>query len=347
MPKIPHRLPLAFAAGALVLNAFAHHESAENKINDRGAGPTVDFVDLDVRLKRMGVAPEKTRAPFSPVLTLTPGYATNPSLTPNGGGAGFLGATLGFGYEKQDHASRTVLSAGYEVGGLFFADHEDDNNEVDQYGFVSLQGQLSQGLEYRVTLSDTQIDLDSSNLLNVAAASAEVRTQLASNLFGGISYTYQIREAQRPVTDSRRDADAYRHIPAVFVGTDFSRYASGLPNVTLAYSYYYNLADGADEDYAAYRVALRATDFQLGLGISADLEASFEDRSGENFSSRLGGLARRGDEITKANVTFHHDLLSLADTRVGLLYGYEQSRSNVASANYHGSTYAVTAGFRF
>jgi len=347
MHKIPHRLLFAFAAGALVLNASAHHESAENKINDRGAGPTVDFVDLDVRLKRMGVASEKSRAPFSPVLTLTPGYATNPSLTSNGDGAGFLGATLGFGYEKQDQANRTVLSVGYEVGGLFFADNADDNNEVDQYGFVSLQGELAKGLDYRVTLSDTQIDVDYSNLLNVAAASAEVRTQLASNLVGGFSYTCQVREAQFPVANTRQDADAYRHIPAVFLGTDLSRYASGLPKVTLAYSYSYNLADGNDEDFAAYRLALRATDFQLGLGISADLEASFEDRSGENFSSRLGGLARRGDEITKTNVTFHHDLLSLADTRLGLLYGYEQSRSNVASANYHGSTYAVTASFHF
>ncbi|MBX3738909.1 MAG: hypothetical protein KF715_19610 [Candidatus Didemnitutus sp.] len=342
-----HRLLSALAAGALVLTAFAHHESAENKINARADGPTADFVDLDVRLKRMGLAPEKSATPFVPVLTLTPGYARNPSLTPSGDSAAFLGATLGFNYEKRDTVARTVLSDGYELGGLFFTDHEDDNNEVDQHAFVSLQGELARTVQYRVTLSDTQIDIDYRNLLNVAAATAEFRTSLGDNLTGGVAYTCQIREIQLPVTNSRGDGDAYRHIPSVFLGTDPSRYNSRLPKVSLAYSYYYNLADGADEDFAAYRLALRAVDFQLGAGLTADFDASYEDRSGENFSSRLGGLERRGDYLTKVNLSLNHELLSLAGSTFSLLAGYERSRSNVASANYHGCTYAATLSFRF
>jgi len=346
MHKLKQQLLLAFAASTLVLNASANHESAENKIN-RVDGVTADFVDVDVRLKRMGVAPEKSATPFAPVLTLTPGYATNPGLTATGDGAPFLGATLGFNYEKQDTAARTVLSAGYELGVLLFADNQDDNNEVDQYAFVGLQGELTHNVQYRVTVSDTQIDLDYGNLLNVAAASAEFRTKLVDNLSGGFAYTYQIREVQLPVANPRADADAYRHIPSVFIGTDLSRYHARLPKVNLVYSYYYNLADGADQDFAAYRLALRATDFQVGAGLTADLDASYEDRSGENYSSQLGGLECRGDYLTKVNLALHHELLSLAGSRVSLLAGYERSRSNIASANYHGYTYAATLSFRF
>lgn len=346
MNKPIQRMLAVLTAALSLASAFAHHESTENKVLTRDGAALGDFIDVDARSKRLFA---KSGEPISPLVTdftLTPGYSSNASLTPNGDGAAFLGAALGLGYTRQ-LTKDSVLTAGYEVGALLFGAGEDDNNEVDQSAVVAWQGAIASGVQYRLSVSDTQIDLDYRNVLNVAAAGLELRTNLTENLIGGVSYMFQTREVQLPVIDPRRDADAYRHIPAIFVGSDLSRYRAGLPKVTIAYSYSYNLADGADEDYAAYRLAFRATGIQVGAGLTADFEYAFEDRSGENLNGRFLGLARRGDELTKAQLTVNHDLLSLAASRISLLIGYERSESNVLAANYHGWTYGATATFRF
>jgi hypothetical protein len=338
---------LATLAGAFsAVSAFANHE-VDNKIRDRVGGLSIDFVDTDLRVKRLSAESSAPKSLFSPVLALTPGYATNPDLSPTASGAYFLGATLDLGYERSDPAAKSVLTAGYEIGTLFFEHSADSNDEVDQVASVSYQQKLDSGLQYRLGVSDSHVEVDYTSVLNVVGGSAEFRCTLVDNLVGGFSYTYQVRDALTPVVTPRNDADAVRQIPAVFLGTDLARYGKGLPQVTLAYSRYWNLADGNDEDFVAKRVALRAFNTQLGLGISADIEASYEDRSGSNLSSLLGGVTSRQDHLTKAVLTLNHDMLYLNSVRASVVVGYERSVSNLATANYRGWTFAATLSRSF
>jgi len=342
LPTANARLILALSALFPAVLAANHHEAAENKIRDRVGVAAADYVDTDVRLRLFTTKTAKPTAVFQPVLTVSPGYATNPSLAPDGAGAYFLGSALAFGYEQRDPERNTAWSVGYEVSGLFFESEADENNEVDQVLSAAYQRKLAGGTQLQVGVSDTQVDVDYSGLLNVAAAGFDVRIPLGENLVAGFAYTHQMREALLPVSQARRDPDAVRRVPAVLLGTDLSRYGAGLPQVTVTFANYWNLADGADEDFEARRVALRAANWRLGEGVTADLDASYEDRAGENFSSRFVGLERRDDVLTRVNLTLNHRLPVLRDVPVSLSVGYERSESNLASANYDGWTFAYS-----
>lgn len=342
LPTANARLILAMSALFPAALAAHNHEAAENKVRDRVGVVAADYVDTDVRLRLFMTKAAKPTSVFQPVLTVNPGYATNPSLAPDGAGAYFLGSALAFGYDRRDAEQNTVWSVGYEVSGLFFESEADENNEVDQVLSVAYQRKLACGTQLKFGVSDTQVDVDYTGLLNVAAAGFDVRMPMGDNLVAGFAYTHQVREALLPVSLARRDPDAVRRVPAILLGTDLSRYGSGLPQVTVTYANYWNLADGADEDFEARRVALRAANWRLSEGVTADLDASYEDRAGENFSSRFVGLMRREDVLTRANVTLNHRMPVFRDVPVSLSVGYERSESNLTSANYDGWTFAYS-----
>ncbi|MBX3750401.1 MAG: hypothetical protein KF897_09955 [Opitutaceae bacterium] len=207
---------------------------------------------------------------------------------------------------------------------------------------LAYQRKLAGGTQVQVGVSDTQVDVDYTGLLNVAAAGVDVRMPLGDNVVAGFAYTHQQREALLPVASARRDPDAVRRVPAVLLGTDLSRYGAGLPQVTVTYANYWNLADGADEDFEARRVALRAANWRLGDGVTADLDAAYEDRAGENYSSRFTGLTRREDVLTRVSLTLKHRMPVVRNVPVSLSVGYERSESNLASANYDGWTFAYS-----
>lgn len=335
---------LILAIGALFPAVLAAHDhgAAENKIRDRVGVVAADYIDTDVRLRLLTSKSARPTSVFQPVLTVSPGYSTNPALETNGTGAYFLGSALAFGFERQNAARDAVWAIAYEVSGLFFESESDQNNEVDQVLSVAYQRKFAGGTQLRFGVSDTQVDVDYTGLLNVAAVGFDVRMPLGDNLVTGFAYTHQKREALLPVSHPRRDPDAVRRVPAVLFGTDLSRYGAGLPQVTVTYANYWNLADGADEDFEARRVALRAANWRLSDGVTADLDASYEDRAGENYSSRFVGLMRREDILTRVNLTLNHRMPVFRDVPVSLAIGYERSESNLASANYDGWTLAYS-----
>lgn len=336
---------LILTIGALfpaVLAAHNHEAAAENKIRDRVGIVAADYVDADVRLRLFTTKAARPTSVFQPVLTVSPGYATNPALVPDGVGAYFVGSALAFGYVRRDPEQNTAWSVGYEASGLFFETEADENNEVDQVIAVAFQQKLACGTQVKFGVSDTQVDVDYTGLLNVAAAGFDVRMPVGENLVAGFAYTHQMREALLPVSLARRDPDAVRRVPALLLGTDLSRYGAGLPQVTVTYANFWNLADGADEDFEARRVALRAANWRLSEGVAADLDASYEDRQGENYSSRFSGLVRREDVLTRVNLTLNHSLPVLRDVPVSLSIGYEKSESNLAGANYDGWIFAYS-----
>lgn len=338
------KLRLLVATGALIpaLLSAHHQEAAENKVRDRVGVAAADYVDTDVRVRLFAPPGARPKSVFQPQLTVSPGYATNPALVSDPVGAYFVGSTLAFGYECQDAARDAVVAVGYEASGLFFETEADENNEVDQVLSASYQRRFAGGSRLQLGVSDTQVDVDYTGLLNVAAVGFDVRVPVADNLVAGFAYTHQMRDALLPVAAARQDPDAVRRIPAVLVGTDLAKYHAGLPQVTVTYANYWNLADGADEDFEARRVALRTANWHVGEGVTADLDASYEDRAGENFSSRFVGLVRREDTLTRVNLTLHHRLPVLSDVPVSLAVGYERSESNLATATYEGWTFAYT-----
>jgi hypothetical protein len=88
---------LILAIGALfpaVLAAHNHEAAAENKIRDRVGVVAADYVDSDVRLSLFTTKAARPTSVFQPVLTVSPGYATNPALVPDGAGAYFVGSAL-------------------------------------------------------------------------------------------------------------------------------------------------------------------------------------------------------------------------------------------------------------
>lgn len=341
---------LALASTLLSANLASAHSHFENRIRNRVTDARPTFVDMDARVKRLtteGAIPQKRYSALQTRASLSPGYASNPALDAHENGAFFLGASLGFGFERTNDTAKSVFSANYDVAGLFFENSADENNEVDQALALAWQKDFAPGIRFRVGASDTQVDIDSDSLLNVASGFVQFESGLTQDYVGGFAYTWQMRDAQLPVANLRRDGDAIRHIPTVYVSTDLSRFGPGLPELAVSYSYYFNLADGADEDFAAHRVALTAANWVFPLDFVATLEAAYEDRAGENFSSRLLGLDRQGDELLRGQLTLSRPLLSLRRSHLALVVGYERSASNVVTANYEAWTYAATLSRAF
>jgi hypothetical protein len=335
---------LAFALGG---PAMAHSHGIDNRI--RGAAdrvqPTAHLAG-DVPEERG--ATSKAQVEFVPRVDIGGGYSSNPALTPGGAGSYFASAKLALEAFRFDPSSRSQLSAAYIAAGSSFEGEARQNNELVQSARVDWRHAPMEVLHYSTSASFTSVGIGSKTIINVVEFSADARVALTSHLSSGLLVAHQRRDA-RVSHGGRREPDATRLLPVAYASVDLAGLTQrdGLPVLSFGFSPYANLARGADEDFSAQRFLLAATNWRPGADLFVHLEAAYEERSGANASSQLGGLARRNDRVVRASAVVNHPLLFIRRHAVSLSAGYEESRSNLAGANYEALQVAATWGFAF
>jgi hypothetical protein len=338
--KIYH-VALTLVSFAVASSHAADPIALENKIRNRD----------DVELRVGGRAVER-RAPgaeavvpagwaFAPTLELGGGYTTNADTAPGGNGSGFLASTLALADTYTVDAANNIALE-YDFSPTYYQRVARDDDEADHEGSVVFTHKSAEGTKFVFTLDDTHVVIDHDNALNVALASIVASRSLASGWVGGAAFTYQWRKSYVMVTNPRRDPQSVRAVPAAFLQANLATLlgVKGLPSVTASFSHFWNLARGADEDFAADRWVLKANTWKCTETDTVDSEFSSEQRRGNNLSSRFSPAARRTDRITKWKTTLVHDTARKSE-HVKYVVAYENERSNYTAARYSAWTFSA------